>query len=159
MIRIKRAYERPASGDGRRVLVERLWPRGLKKEALAADAWRKEVAPTTELRRWFGHRTERWEEFRRRYRAELDGNPDGWAPLLTAARAGALTLLYSARDTSHNSAAVLRDYLEERRAGRRPRRARTARATPARTPRPPRPRSRPRPRGTRGSGARARGPA
>ena len=119
MIRIKRTYERPAPGDGRRVLVERLWPRGMKKEALAADAWRKEVAPTTELRKWFDHRAERWEEFRRRYRAELDANPAGWEPLLAAARDGALTLLYSAHDTRHNGAVVLRDYLVERMAGRR----------------------------------------
>ncbi|HVV52976.1 MAG TPA: DUF488 family protein [Polyangia bacterium] len=110
MIRIKRTYDPPARDDGRRFLVERLWPRGLKKEALAAD-WVKEVAPSTPLRLWFGHRVERWEEFQRRYRAELDGHPDAWEPLRAAGRRGTVTLLYSARDVDHNSALVLRDYL------------------------------------------------
>lgn len=114
MIRIKRTYDAPARADGRRFLVERLWPRGMKKEDLAADAWMKDVAPSTELRQWFGHRVERWEEFRQRYRAELDANPDAWKPILEAADRGTVTLLYSARDTEHNSAVVLRDYLAER---------------------------------------------
>ncbi|MBX5481205.1 MAG: DUF488 domain-containing protein [Myxococcaceae bacterium] len=114
MIQIKRTYDPPARSDGRRFLVERLWPRGVKKEALAMDGWAKEVAPSTELRKWFGHRPERWEEFRRRYRAELDANPDAWTPLLEDARRGTLTLLYSARDEAHNGALVLRDYLSER---------------------------------------------
>ena len=112
MIRIKRAYEGPARTDGRRILVERLWPRGVKKEALAADAWMKEVAPSTQLRQWFGHRPERWQEFRRRYRAELDANPAAWKPILEAARSGTVTLLYGARDTVHNGAVVLREYLQ-----------------------------------------------
>lgn len=116
MIHIKRTYDPPARGDGRRVLVERLWPRGMKKEALAAE-WMKEVAPSTELRKWFGHRTERWEEFQRRYRVELDANPAAWKPLLEASRHGSLTLLYSAHDTAHNGALVLRDYLADRAAG------------------------------------------
>ena len=77
-IRIKRTYDATAGSDGRRILVERLWPRGMKKEALALDEWRKEVAPSTELRKWFGHRVDRWEEFRRRYRRELAANPAGW---------------------------------------------------------------------------------
>ncbi len=114
MIRLKRAYDPPARGDGRRILVERLWPRGVTKQALAADAWLKEVAPSTELRTWFGHRVERWEEFRRRYRAELDANPGAWEPILAAVERGPVTLLYGARDTLHNSAVVLRDYLAER---------------------------------------------
>ena len=117
MIRIKRTYESPARGDGRRILVERLWPRGIRKEALALHEWRKEVAPSTKLRKWFGHRVERWEEFRRRYRRELDANPVGWEPILDASRRGTVTLLYSARDASHNSAVVLRDYLAGGRAG------------------------------------------
>lgn len=111
MIRVKRTYEPPAHGDGRRILVERLWPRGLAKEALAADAWAKEVAPTTELRKWFDHRVERWEEFRRRYWKELDANPEAWKPILEASRRHTVTLLYSAHDTAHNGALVLRDYL------------------------------------------------
>ena len=117
MIRIKRTYDPPARGDGRRVLVERLWPRGMKKEALEADAWMKEVAPSTELRKWFDHRVERWEEFRRRYRDELNVNPDAWEPILDASSRGTVTLLYSAHDTLHNGAVVLRDYLARREAG------------------------------------------
>ncbi len=113
MIQVKRAYDPPARGDGRRVLVERLWPRGMKKEALAAHAWLKEVAPSTGLRKWFDHRVERWEDFQRRYRRELDANPDAWAPLLEEARRGTVTLLYSAHDTPHSGALVLRDYLTE----------------------------------------------
>jgi uncharacterized protein YeaO (DUF488 family) len=118
MIQIKRTYDPPKRGDGRRILVERLWPRGMKKEALAADAWMKEVAPTTELRKWFNHRVERWDEFQRRYRRELDDNPDAWKPILDASSRGAVTLLYSAHDPLHNSALVLRDYLAERATGR-----------------------------------------
>ena len=121
MLRIKRTYDPPARGDGRRILVERLWPRGMKKEAAAADVWMKEVAPSTQLRRWFSHQVERWEEFRRRYRVELDGNPDAWEPILDAEKRGTVTLLYSAHDVLHNGAVVLRDYLMERQA-RRPRR-------------------------------------
>ena len=79
MIQIRRTYDAPRRGDGRRILVERLWPRGMKKDAVAADVWMKEVAPNTELRKWFGHRVERWDEFRRRYRKELDANPSACA--------------------------------------------------------------------------------
>ena len=111
MIRIKRTYDPPARGDGQRILVERLWPRGMKKESLEADAWQKEVAPSTRLRKWFDHRVERWEKFGQRYRDELDANPGAWEPILDAARSGTVTLLYSAHDSLHNSAVVLRDYL------------------------------------------------
>ncbi|HXU63313.1 MAG TPA: DUF488 domain-containing protein [Polyangia bacterium] len=111
MLKLKRAYEPAERADGQRLLVERLWPRGVKKEALGADAWLKEVAPSTELRKWFGHRPERWDEFRRRYRAELAANPAAWQPILDAARRGPVTLLYSAHDTEHNGALVLREYL------------------------------------------------
>lgn len=121
MIRIKRTYEPPARGDGARILVERLWPRGMKKESLAADSWMKDVAPSTELRKWFAHRVDRWQEFRRRYRVELDRNPGGWDPILEAGKRGTVTLLYSAHDTSHNGALVLRDYLLERKPARSPR--------------------------------------
>jgi uncharacterized protein YeaO (DUF488 family) len=86
----------------------------MKKEALEADAWLQDVAPSTPLRQWFGHRAERWEEFRRRYRKELDAKPEVWAPLLDASRKGRVTLLYSARDVQHNGAVVLGEYLSER---------------------------------------------
>lgn len=119
MIRIKRTYEPRASGDGRRILVERLWPRGMKKEAIEADAWLKEVAPSTQLRQWFGHRPERWQEFRRRYEKELIANPDAWAPILDAGRRGPVTLLYSTHDTEHNGALVLREFLAKREPGYR----------------------------------------
>lgn len=114
MIRVKRTYEPPTRQDGRRFLVERLWPRGMTKDALAADAWLKDVAPSTELRKWFDHRVERWPEFRSRYEAELDENPGAWLQILEEARVGTVTLLFSAHDTIHNSAVVLRDYLTER---------------------------------------------
>jgi uncharacterized protein YeaO (DUF488 family) len=118
MLRIKRTYDPPARHDGRRILVERLWPRGMRKEDLAAAAWLKEVAPSTELRRWFDHRVERWPEFRRRYRQELKENPDAWTSILDAERRGTVTLLYSARDPLHNGAVVLAEYLSK--ASRRP---------------------------------------
>lgn len=121
MLQIKRTYDPPARGDGRRLLVERLWPRGMKKEAVAADAWLKDVAPSTELRQWFGHQVERWDGFRRRYRKELAANRDAWEPILDAEERGTVTLLYSAHDVLHNGAVVLRDFLMERQA-RRPRR-------------------------------------
>jgi uncharacterized protein YeaO (DUF488 family) len=111
MIRIKRAYEPPARGDGRRLLVERLWPRGTRKEALLLDAWLKEVAPSAELRKWFSHRVDRWVEFQRRYRRELSAHRDAWSPILEASRRGPVTLVYGARDPEHNAAVVLRDYL------------------------------------------------
>jgi uncharacterized protein YeaO (DUF488 family) len=129
MIRVKRTYEPPARGDGWRVLVERLWPRGMKKEALAADAWLKEVAPSTELRKWFNHRVDRWEEFQRRYWAELKDNPEAWRPIAEAEPRGTVTLLYSAHDTEHNGALVLREFLAKR-AGTRGS-ARSRRASPA----------------------------
>ncbi|MBZ0111330.1 MAG: DUF488 family protein [Thermoanaerobaculia bacterium] len=115
MFSTKRVYEPPAAEDGRRILVERLWPRGMKKEALALDSWAKGVAPSSELRRWFGHRVDRWEEFQRRYRGELGENLDAWEPILEAGRQGPVTLLYSARDTLHNGALVLREFLETNR--------------------------------------------
>ena len=122
MIRIKRTYDPPAHGDGRRILVERLWPRGMKKEDLDADVWLKEVAPSTELRKWFNHRVERWPEFRRRYRKELAANQVGWEPIVEAEKHGNVTLLYSAHDVLHNGAMVLREFLATREAAP-PRRA------------------------------------
>jgi uncharacterized protein YeaO (DUF488 family) len=102
----------------------------MAKDTLAADAWMKDVAPSTALRKWFDHRVERWEEFRRRYRHELNANPGGWKPILDASGRGTVTLLYSAHDTQHNGAVVLAEYLSEQVAGRRPEyRPRTARAS------------------------------
>lgn len=134
MIRIKRAYESPARSDGRRILVERLWPRGMKKESLEADAWMKEVAPSTELRKWFDHRVERWDQFRQRYRDELDANRDAWQSIVDAAKRGTITLLYSAHDTVHNGAVVLRDYLMEQAAEDSRRSARTGASVSSRRP-------------------------
>lgn len=114
MIRLKRAYEPPAATDGRRVLVERLWPRGVSKSALRLDDWAKVVAPSPALRRWFGHDPVRWAEFRRRYHAELRDNEAAWRPLLSAARRGRVTLVYAARDTAHNGAIALKAFLERR---------------------------------------------
>lgn len=113
-IRAKRVYEPVEKGDGKRFLVERLWPRGIKKEGLRMAGWLKETAPSNELRQWFSHDPAKWEEFQRRYRAELDERPDAWRSLLEAAADGDLTLLFSARDTEHNNAVALRDYLVER---------------------------------------------
>ncbi len=132
MIRVRRAYEPIDPGDGDRFLVERLWPRGVKKETLELTAWLKDVAPSAELRRWYGHRVERWPEFQRRYRRELDRNPAAWRPLAEASEHGTVTLIYGARDTEHNSAVVLRDYVNEHRARRPKRRAHSARERPAR---------------------------
>lgn len=112
-IRTKRVHDPPAESDGVRVLVDRLWPRGLSREAVACDAWVRDIAPSTELRRWFAHDPVRWRDFRSRYRAELDARPDSIAELANLAGAGDLTLLYAARDRDHNQATVLREYLEE----------------------------------------------
>lgn len=118
-IRTRRAYEPPGRGDGARILVDRVWPRGVKKEALALDAWLKEVAPSTSLRRWFGHDPERWDEFQERYFTELDAKPDALRDLLDRARRGRVTLVFGARDPDHNNAVALRKYLKARAAGRR----------------------------------------
>lgn len=117
IVKAKRVYDAIQRSDGPRFLVERLWPRGVKKEKLKLDAWLKEVAPSDGLRRWFGHDPAKWGEFQRRYRAELDENPNAWKQLLDAAMQGNVTLLYSARDTEHNNAIVLKDYLAERLTG------------------------------------------
>ncbi len=114
MIRIKRAYDPPEPGDGQRFLVDRLWPRGVKKEDLHLDGWLKEVAPSDALRRWFGHDPAKWEEFQERYFAELDEKPQAWLPLLEAARQGDITLVYGARDPLHNNAVALKAYLERK---------------------------------------------
>jgi uncharacterized protein YeaO (DUF488 family) len=114
MIRLKRAYDPPEDSDGRRFLVDRLWPRGVKKEALQVEGWLREIAPSEALRRWYGHEGDRWTEFERRYRAELDQKEEFLRPLLDAARQGDITLVFAKRDVQHNNAAVLKAYLEER---------------------------------------------
>ena len=114
MIQTKRVYEPAAKADGQRFLVERLWPRGIRKEALSLTGWSKEAAPSNELRKWFKHDPAKWKEFQRRYRAELDAGRETWQPLLEAAQASNLTLLFSAHDTEHNNAVVLGNYLRER---------------------------------------------
>jgi uncharacterized protein YeaO (DUF488 family) len=116
-IRLRRVYDSPGRDDGRLFLVERLWPRGVRKESLQVEAWLKDVAPSTALRRWYGHEPAKWPEFQRRYRLELAANPAAWQPLLSAARQGPITLLYSARDTERNSALVLQLFLEAQLAG------------------------------------------
>lgn len=114
MIRIKRAYEPPEKSDGQRFLVDRLWPRGVKKEALKMAGWLKDVAPSGDLRKWFGHDPARWKEFQRRYREELAANPERWQSLVEAAKDGDVTLLFSAHDLDHNNAVVLKELLEHR---------------------------------------------
>jgi uncharacterized protein YeaO (DUF488 family) len=110
-IRIKRAYEAPSPQDGARILVDRLWPRGLKKEDASLSQWMKEVAPSPELRRWFGHDSARWAEFRRRYESELRGKREQLGELRDLAKKGPVTLVYAAHDEAHNNAIVLRDRL------------------------------------------------
>ncbi len=110
-IHVARVYDRDALPPGRRFLVERLWPRGVRREDLDMEDWLRDVGPSTQLRRWFGHDPDRWEEFRRRYAAELDASPEAWQPLVAAARRGPVVLLFSARDEERNSAVALRDYL------------------------------------------------
>ena len=110
----KRVYEPPGPEDGARFLVERLWPRGLRKEALQARGWLKEVAPSDGLRRWFHHDPARWSEFERRYFEELDRVPEAVEPLRSASKREPVTLLYSSRDQEHNAAVALREYLQAR---------------------------------------------
>lgn len=112
MLKTKRVYEPAEHNDGTRFLVDRLWPRGIRKEDLKMEAWVKDVAPSPELRKWFAHDPAKWTEFQKRYRAELKANPEAWKPILAAAQRGPVTLLYSARDTEHNSAILLKEFLE-----------------------------------------------
>lgn len=113
-LRIKRIYEPPARKDGQRVLVDRIWPRGVTREAAALDLWLKEIAPSTELRKWFGHDPSRYAEFRDRYRRELEAQPDAVAEICALAGKGDVTLLYGAHDEHANQAVVLAEYLAER---------------------------------------------
>lgn len=114
-VRIRRAYDDPTHNDGYRVLVDRIWPRGVSKEDAKVDEWCKDVAPSTELRKWFGHDPERWEEFRSRYRAELADCDDLVDNLVERTRDGRVTLVYGAKDTEHNQAVVLAELIGERR--------------------------------------------
>jgi uncharacterized protein YeaO (DUF488 family) len=111
-IAIKRLYEPAAKADGYRVLIDRLWPRGLKKDAVPLDLWAKELAPSGALRKWFGHDPARWDGFRHRYASELDTQAEHWQPLAERAARHAVTLLYGARDEEHNNAVALKAYME-----------------------------------------------
>jgi uncharacterized protein YeaO (DUF488 family) len=113
-VRSKRVYEKPEASDGYRVLIDRLWPRGVSKERARVDEWARELAPSTELRRWFGHDPDRFEQFRRRYRIELRAHADKLGDLRRRARGGRVTLVYGARDTEHNDAVVLVELLRKR---------------------------------------------
>ena len=113
MLRTKRIYEEPSADDGTRVLVDRLWPRGVSKEEAKIDRWEKDLAPTNELRRWFGHDPAKWEEFLRRYRAELEGKEEVLARLRQEATGGTVTLLYAAKDEEQNNAVALKRHIEE----------------------------------------------
>jgi uncharacterized protein YeaO (DUF488 family) len=113
-IRVKRAYEPAADSDGTRILVDRIWPRGVAREEARLAEWIREVAPSDELRHWFGHDPDRWDEFRRRYFGELDGRRAPERALLAHVRAGRVTLVYGARDEAHNNAVALKEWLSER---------------------------------------------
>jgi uncharacterized protein YeaO (DUF488 family) len=109
---LKRVYEKPEPDDGVRFLVERLWPRGVRKADLPMESWQKDAGPSDELRKWFAHDPDKWEEFQRKYFAELKTRPEAWEPIRKAARRGTVTLLYSSHDTEHNNAVALKGYLE-----------------------------------------------
>jgi uncharacterized protein YeaO (DUF488 family) len=119
-VRLKRAYETSAADDGNRVLIDRLWPRGVKKTDANIDQWEKDIAPSTALRKWFGHDPARWQEFRSRYAVEIQEHPEQLKRLRVLARQGPITLVYSAHDEVHNDAVVLRDFLLGRRTKRQP---------------------------------------
>ena len=110
-VKLKRAYEPPAPDDGTRILIDRLWPRGIKKADAAIDEWIKEIAPSTELRKWFGHDPERWHEFRRRYQSEIRQHPEELDRIRALAQHGRITLVFSAHDEAHNDAVVLKELL------------------------------------------------
>lgn len=111
-IHTKRVYEKPARSDGYRILIDRLWPRGLSKDDAKVDFWAKSIAPSNDLRKWYGHDPKKWDEFRRRYFAELDANPDGLAELVRHLESETVTLVFGSREDTLNNAAALREYLE-----------------------------------------------
>jgi uncharacterized protein YeaO (DUF488 family) len=114
MIKIKRVYEEPSGEDGKRILIDRLWPRGLTKEDARIDAWVKELAPSNELRKWFGHDPDRWDEFRKRFFAELDEHEDLVEGIASAARNSTVTLLYGSKEERFNNAMALKEYIGSR---------------------------------------------
>jgi uncharacterized protein YeaO (DUF488 family) len=116
-IELKRVYDPPAQSDGRRVLVDRVWPRGIARDHLEIEAWLKDLAPSTELRTWFAHDASRWQEFKRRYFEELAARPEAVRELAAQANAGRITLLFAARDRERNNAVALKEYLERREPG------------------------------------------
>lgn len=116
--RLKRVYDNPAKADGRRVLVDRIWPRGLTKEEAQIDEWLKEIAPSARLRKWFGHDPARWTEFKKRYAKELDDQPERVEQLAREARKRTVTLLFGAKDVEHNNAVALKEYIEKLRNAR-----------------------------------------
>lgn len=113
MLRLKRIYDQPEKDDGVRILVDRLWPRGLNKEKAKVDLWLKNIAPSNELRKWFGHEPDKWDEFKKRYCAELKKN-SAVTQLKEYMKKGRVTLLYSAKDEKHNNAVALKEFLEKR---------------------------------------------
>jgi uncharacterized protein YeaO (DUF488 family) len=113
-IKIKRVYAPSSTEDGARYLVDRLWPRGMRREDLGLSGWTKDAAPSNELRQWYAHDPARWEEFKRRYYAELEEHPQSWQPLAQAAQAGTITLLYSTREEEYNNAVALKEFLDSR---------------------------------------------
>ncbi len=120
MLQLKRAYDPASKGDGVRFLVERLWPRGIRKQDLIIDAWHKDVGPSDRLRKWFGHDPAKWESFKEKYFLELEARPEAWEPIRKSAEHRKVTLVYSSRDTEHNNAVALKQYLEAKMAHRRP---------------------------------------
>ena len=113
-VALKRVYNEPAESDGTRILVDRLWPRGLTKEKAKIDVWLKEIAPSTELRKWFNHEPNKWPEFKKRYQAEMDSNPDAISTLKKHVADGKVTIVYGAKDEEHNDAVVIKQYLDEK---------------------------------------------
>jgi uncharacterized protein YeaO (DUF488 family) len=113
-IHLKRAYDAPAQSDGCRVLIDRIWPRGVTKDHLKLDLWMKDLAPSTDLRKWFGHDPEKWEEFKKRYARELEQRADALEQLVERAKTGRVTLVFGAKDTEHSNATALKEHLERR---------------------------------------------
>ncbi len=112
MLKIKRVYDPPSAGDGKRILIDRLWPRGLRKDGAKIDSWIKEAGPSTELRKWFNHEPEKWKGFKQRFFAELDAKPDVVSEIIGLARKGTVTLLFGSKEERFNNAVALKEYLE-----------------------------------------------